>query len=165
MRNIKGLRANIVAPLAFKDDKAAIDILKSVSSVSAIDAIFIHGEDDRVFVKLGKIPSSSHHSAHAEPDDNGNFLHHIFCGRSIYISEPVFLDQKVIGRVHLEFNLGQLQSRLKNIVVLGAVLTLILIVVSSVIALWMAGVLSRPIFGLASHMKTVSEEQDYALRV
>ncbi len=49
--------------------------------------------------------------------------------------------------------------------VLGAVLTLILIVVSSVIALWMAGVLSRPILGLASHMKTVSEEQDYALRV
>jgi two-component system, sensor histidine kinase and response regulator len=156
---------NIVAPLAFKDDKAAIEILKSVSSVSAIDAVYIHGEDDKVFVKLGNIPLQSHHGMHSKPAANGNFLHHIFQGRSLYISEPIILDQKAIGRVHLEFNLNRLRSGLQNIVVLGIVLTLILLVISSIIATWVAGVLSRPILGLASHMKTVSEDQDYALRV
>ncbi len=156
---------NIVAPLAFKDDKAAKDILKSVLTVSAIDAVFIHDANDKVFVKLGNTPHHSHHSMHAEPADNEKFLHHILHGRGIYISEPVILDRKVIGRVHLEFNLSRLKSRLQNIVVLGIVLTFILIVISSLIATWVAGVLSRPIHGLASHMKTVSEDQDYALRM
>jgi two-component system, sensor histidine kinase and response regulator len=156
---------NIVAPLAFKDDKAAIDILKSVSSVSAIDAVYIHGEDDKVFVKLGTMPLQSHHRAHSEPATNGSLLHHVLHGRSLYVNEPIVLDQKVVGRVHLEFNLKQLQSRLQNILVLGIVLTIVLIVISSVIAIWIAGVISRPIHGLANHMKTVSEDQDYALRV
>ena len=83
---------NIVAPLAFKDDKAAIDILKSVSSVSAIDAVYIHGEDDKVFVKLGTMPLQSHHRAHSEPATNGSLLHHVLHGRSLYVNEPIVLD-------------------------------------------------------------------------
>ena len=85
---------NIVAPLAFKDDKAAKDILKSVLTVSAIDAVFIHDANDKVFVKLGNTPHHSHHSMHAEPADNEKFLHHILHGRGIISVNPLYWTEK-----------------------------------------------------------------------
>lgn len=62
-------------------------------------------------------------------------------------------------------NLDELKSSLQNSLILGSVLTLALIVVSALMATWIAGHISKPIRGLTSHMKQVSEEQDYSLRM
>lgn len=156
---------NAVAPLAFKDDKATRDVLKSLSSVDSIDAAFIHDENDKVFAQYTKSSKKFHHGMHSHAASSKNVMHPIFGGHSLNIGRSIVLDGKNIGRVHLLVNLNQLRSRLQNDLILAGVLTLILIAVSAVLAIWIAGVISKPIYALSNHMNEVSEDRNYSLRL
>ncbi|MBT5111256.1 MAG: response regulator [Rhodospirillaceae bacterium] len=67
--------------------------------------------------------------------------------------------------MQLSINLSQLKSRLQNSLILGGILTLILIFISAILATWIAGVISKPIYELTNHMKKISENPDFSRRM
>ncbi|MBT5050800.1 MAG: response regulator [Rhodospirillaceae bacterium] len=156
---------NVVAPLAFKDKGSTVDVLKSLSSVESIDGVFVHDENDKIFAKFSRDNKKFDHEMHSHEAKSETISHALFSNHYLSINQPIILDGKTIGRVHLFINLNQLRLLLQNSLMLGGFLTLFLILVSAFLAIWIAGVISKPIYGLNNHMRQVSEDQDYSLRM
>jgi two-component system, sensor histidine kinase len=156
---------NVVAPLTFEDKAAAHGVLMSLSGVQSINAAFIHDKDDRVFAQFTNRKDRESHLRHSLSAGYEERTEQLFSLQDLNINEPVVLEGKAIGRVHLFVNQDQLRSRLRDSLVLGATLTLVLLLISAFLAAVTAGVISKPVLGLTDRMRQVAEDQDYALRM
>lgn len=156
---------NVVAPLTFEDKAAAHGVLMSLSGVQSINAAFIHDKDDRMFAQFTNRKDRESHLRHSLSAGYEERTEPLFSLQDLNIDEPVVLEGKAIGRVHLFVNQDQLRSRLRDSLLLGASLTLILLLISAFLAAVTAGVISKPVLGLTDRMRQVTEDQDYALRM
>lgn len=167
-RLISIVTSNVVAPLAFQDRSAAQSVLNGLANVSSIDAADIHDRNGDIFVHIEKPDTGSGHAAHQEHvarTDNLTQADHRFEHGGLTIRAPVVLDGELIGQVHLSVNLNELERHLKNSFAVGAALTLLLLVVSALLAAGTASMISKPIQGLTRRMGRVTRNQDYSIRM
>ncbi len=158
---------NVVAPITFEDRAAAADVLKSLSGVQSVNAASIHDKNDRIFVQFSNREdgSANAHALHPQSANIGEPAGGLFGAQILNISAPIVLEGDRIGRVHLFINQDQLRARLHDSLMLGATLTLVLLLVSGFLATVTAGVISRPVLGLTDRMRQVAADRDYSLRM
>lgn len=164
-RLVSIVASNIVAPLAFADRSAAQSVLNGLSSVASIDAADIHDRNGNVFAQLDKPAVETPHPPFNTVIESLGETNHQFENGGLTIWTPVELDGELIGQVHLTVNLNELQRHLKNSFAIGAALTLLLIIVSAILAAGTASMISKPIQGLTRRMGRVTKNQDYSIRM
>lgn len=164
-RLITIVAGNIVAPLAFADQSAAQSVINGLSGVASIDAARIHDRNGNLFVHMEKPGVDKVHKPErtiTEGLGENNFQYN---NGGLTIWAPVELDGERIGHVHLTVNLNELQRHLKNSFAIGAALTLLLIIVSALLAAGTASMISKPIQALTGRMGRVTKHQDYSIRM
>lgn len=164
-RLITIVAGNVVAPLAFTDRSAAQSALNALSSVSSIDAAYIHDRNGNIFVHLDKSDNKKGKRSFETLVEGLKETDYQFENSGLTIWAPVELDGELIGQVHLTVNLNELQRQLKNSFAIGAALTLLLIVVSALLAAGTASMISKPIHELTRRMGRVTKHQNYSIRM
>ncbi|MFT5488311.1 MAG: two-component system sensor histidine kinase/response regulator [Paracoccaceae bacterium] len=164
-RLVSIVAVNLVAPLAFVDRSAAQTVINGLSSVASIDTADIHDRNGDVFVHMGKPDIDNMHRSFRAVTGTLDKTGHQYANGGLTIWAPVELDGEIIGQVHLTVNLNELQRHLKNSFAIGAALTLLLIIVSALLAAGTASMISKPIQGLTRRMGQVTKNQDYSIRM
>lgn len=167
-RLISIVTGNVVAPLAFQDRSAAQAVLNGLSNVSSIDAADIHDRNGNIFAQMERpsIDGTKHpHLKYETHTDNPHQPIHRFEDGGMTLRAPVKLDGELLGQVNLTVNLHELELHLKNSFAVGAALTLLLLIVSALLAAGTASLISKPIQGLTRRMGRVTRHQDYSIRM
>lgn len=164
-RLISVVAGNLVAPLAFADRSAAQSVLTGLSSAGSIDAADVHDRHGNIFVKIEMPNIDTADHEFGGDTETANRAGHRFEHGGLTLWAPVELDGEILGRVHLTVNLNDLNRHLRDRFMIGAVLTLLLTIVSALLAASMAGMISKPIQGLTRRMSRVTKNQDYSIRM
>ena len=81
------------------------------------------------------------------------------------VLEPVTVDNEIVGFLHVVANLDELTERLLETVIVAAILTIVLIVLSFLFASMLNGLITRPIIAVSNSMKEVGEREDFSIRI
>ena len=150
------IAANSSAPLAFRDQDAAHDILRSLAAETSV--IFA-GVLDATNGVLSTYGDSSHFRAiHIEPDG------HHFESQGLCVRAPVMLDGKRLGTVAVLCSLKDYHARMLRDTVVATAILPFAILVAFVISRRLRDVIARPILDLANTARKVGETSDYSLR-
>jgi diguanylate cyclase len=152
--------ANSTAALTFEDARGAEVILATLRVRRSVVTASLFTADGRVF--------ASYHRADAPPGPQPTTLEpdgvRVEAGH-VRLFQGIFHDGERVGTVYLKADLTELQSRLRRY----ALAVLLLMGVGAVAALLLAmrfqAVIARPILALATAAKSVSQREDYAVRV
>jgi len=147
-----------LVPLIFGDKTQASETLKRLKYIESVEAGQLYDTTGKVFASypenLTVIP---------KPDIS---LKQIFeqRGEYFYISEPVFLKDKLVGMLYLQAHSASLtRQQLNHIFILSAIL-LILVFLSYLLALNLQRTISKPILNLATFTESISKTHDFSLR-
>lgn len=152
---------NSAAPLSFKDDKSALEVLSALKVKPHITSATVFDADGKVFAHIGDdqpspgIQEGSHETTQSV----------IFDGSYAMLDLPVEWDGNLIGYLHLRAQFSKEYRKLLSLyaMVLAAVLVgslVVIVIVTSV----MQSIITVPIASLATVASKVSEEEDYASR-
>ena len=75
------------------------------------------------------------------------------------------VDNEIVGFLHVVANLDELTERLLETVIVAAILTIVLIVLSFLFASMLNGLITRPIIAVSNSMKEVGEREDFSIRI
>lgn len=156
---------NVVAPLAFSDPVAAQETLNGLLKISSINAAYIHGQDGEMFAFVHKNGHLTHHKMTPKIPHDTPKAETRFDNGTLVVTKAVELDNSPIGMVHMVVNMDELNQQVWKNIIIAAVLTLILILVSILLSAATAGLISKPIHALTRRMRRVTEQQNYSIRM
>lgn len=152
--------ANSAAALTFNDSRAAEETLSALRKDARITLAAIYTQEGNVFATYRRRDSAAD-AIPVAPRTDGNTL----AGGRLMLFHPIILDQEKVGTLYIQADTREAYARMWG----GAVIVLGVLVASSLVALFLAstleGVISQPIVRLARAVATVSEKQDYSVRV
>lgn len=135
-----------VADLVFNDKRAALKSLSYLKSDKSILDAHIHDQNGRYFVSLyGK----------SYPDDDKHDLHswYEFRGNTLHVVEPMFLDNKPVGSLHIVANTENYSDLVYQRIIYFLILLLALIVIAILVARKLASVVVEPVDKLTTSAK------------
>jgi signal transduction histidine kinase len=168
--------SNSTAALAFRDDVSAQETLSALKAKPNIVLAYIYTSDGGVFARypadagdmnpplppFGEEAGGDFNTPAGDAGAN-DLLSHMF-DEYLELRKPILLDGVEIGQVYLRSNLNDLFSRLNLYLSVSGAVLLLSVVIALLLSSRLQRVISGPILRLADTMKTVSNEEDYAIR-
>jgi len=153
--------ANSAAAILFSDPEAARTTLSAFSIEKHILAARIYGTDGNVLATYGKS---------YEPALKVNTLNDIPFGHKLthghlVLYQPIRFQRENIGAIFLESDMSEMMGRLVRYATILIALVLLSSIAAFTISSWVQRPISEPILYLAKMAKTISENQDYSVRV
>jgi two-component system, sensor histidine kinase and response regulator len=152
--------SNMTAALTFGDNKAASEILSSLSIQTHIVEACVYGADGAAFAEYRRDGSKEFFTPPVlVPDQtlivSGNML--VFRG--------IRLDGELIGSIYVKSDLGELHARMVRFSLILLSMFLVALLISFLLASRLQRLISEPIRQLARTAYDVSVKKDYSLRV
>src|SRR5579871_1189688 len=150
--------SNSTAAVTFGDQRAAEELLSGLKAKQHIIAATIYSEGGKPFAAYRR-PGAGSRFAPAL-----RFEGSWFDGDRLVVYRTIVLNQQPVGIIYLESDLGELHTRVRNLVWI----VLAILLSTSALALGLASrlqrVVSEPIAHLASVAKRVSDQKNYTER-
>ena len=119
----------------------------------------IYDQDEKLFAKY-KLTDSDTQSLPPVPDEDGCY----FKTNYLVLFRQIFLDNKRIGKVYIQSNLGEIRSRMKRFIFIIVLVLSISAVTSFLMTARLQRFVSEPVLHLANIAKMVSLKKDYTIR-
>jgi two-component system, sensor histidine kinase and response regulator len=149
---------NSTAALTFRDAKAAEELLLGLKAKRHVITANLYTEDGRLFASFSRDGQSGTLAPHLRPDGSR------FERDQLILFKSIFLSGQRIGTIYLESDVQELRDRLIRFG--GMVLAILAgtLLLSMALASRLQRVISAPIAHLALVAKTVSGQNNYAVR-
>ncbi|HTP66071.1 MAG TPA: ATP-binding protein [Geobacteraceae bacterium] len=151
--------ANSTADLVFNDQKSAEENLAKLSVNPHIVSSCIYGKNGEIFASYVRHDMERTLTLPAIQQDGYYF-------RSGYLNHfhRIYLDDKLVGAVYVQFDLRELRSRAQRFVAIAAIIMLAASCAAFLMSSRLQRLISEPILSLAETAKTISREKNYSLR-
>jgi len=149
---------NSTAALTFDEQKTAEEILSALRTEKHVVSACIYAKNDRIFATYIR-KDAKPEFPRTVPAESQKFINN-----TLVLTRPIFLENDLIGKVYMKYDLMEMRSRFSRyaVIVLGVIL------ISSLISLAAATrlqrMISKPILHLADTAYTVSLKNDYTIR-
>ncbi len=153
------IAANSTADLVFKDQQAATENLAKLAVNPRIVASCIYTSEGEVFAsyvrhdKVGKVTLPALR-------EEG----HSFGADSLAQFKRIYLDNKPVGTVYVQFDLSELHASVQRFLTIVIIIVLAASCVAHLLSSRLQKLISHPLLALAETAKTISREKNYALR-
>ncbi|MFC1510538.1 PAS domain S-box protein [Candidatus Omnitrophota bacterium] len=153
------LANNSIGSLSFNDPDDAKGVLRSLRAKKSIESACIYRMDGRIFAfyQQNEIVFKS---LPQHPQTNG----HRFDRGGLVLFRTIFLDDKPIGIIYLQSNMGELNALLKRIVFALILTSLVSLVIAFLLSRKLHQVISGPVLSLTDIAGKVSAKKDYSIR-
>ncbi len=159
------LSRNCSPALVFDDRQAAGETLGTLQSKPQVAFGSIVTVDGGLFAKYQRGPDLERSDKLRLDLPAGAKSEAFFVGDFLKVSQPILFNNEQIGTLNICAGLDRIQQVLLRYVTLGLIGLAGAALLAWLLALWLQGLISRPIENLAATMLTVSSEQDYSRRV
>ena len=152
---------NAITPIESKDGRAAAEILADFSAQPHVTQACIFTSDGKLlakYVQAGATPKP------VPPIPSKDFVRRIGWNR-FGASQGVYLKGERIGTVYIEFDAGELHSRLFSFLMVIAAVVMLSLIAAYILASRLQGAISDPILDLAKAAFAISLANDYSVRV
>jgi signal transduction histidine kinase len=168
---------NSTAALTFNDPEAAEEILSALSNEPHIISALLTKKDGTIFAEyikdgVERIPLSyqfittENHNLKNYPEFSQLVSGgHVFADKHIDFIHNIVLEDEEIGSIYIEYDLEELQVRLKRYTGIGVIILVLSLLAAYVLSLKLQRVISDPVLNLAQTMEVVSEKKNYSVRV
>ena len=151
------------AALIFDDNQQAVENLAALAVKPSIENACIKRPDTHeCFACYSRANGLCDENCWPFPLSSEESQH--FHGNNLFVSQPIILEGKVIGTVHIRFSLQELKDRLH----LQMLTALIIVVLAGLCALLVSDrlqrIISGPISRLAKTVKVIADNNDYSIR-
>jgi signal transduction histidine kinase len=149
------------APVVFKDKKAALEMLAILGASEALVAADVHDAESKIFAerKFRRFTGPGIHEDHREMPKAVRFEYH---HSTLHLGRPITSDGKIIGFLHLTFDLSNRFAALKTDAGIAILMAIGLLIVSMLLALAFGRVLTGPILKLTGTMREVAASNDFS---
>jgi signal transduction histidine kinase len=148
-----------VAPLTFRDQKEAKNIIEKIKTIPFITTACVYDEQGSLFASYQKVPDndfpSSFNKGAKDEFEKDNFK----------IFSPVIYHGIHYGTIYLKTSNDLLNKKINRHIFVMVLLMIGLIVLSYFIALKLQSAISKPILTLTQTTNKITREADYSLRV
>lgn len=151
--------ANSTADLAFGDQKSAGENLAKLGCNPHIVASCIYGKGGEIFASYLRKDMEGKISLPVLHEDGYHFG-----VDSLTQFRRIYLDNKPVGAVYLQYDLSELHSRVQRFVVIVVIIMLAASCVALLLSSRLQRVISEPLLSLAETAKKISREKNYSLR-
>ncbi len=149
---------NSTAALAFDDPLAAEEILSALKYKEHIVAAFIFKPNNILFASYIRQKSE-----YKLPEQMNTYQAY-FQNEFLYVLHPIMLEDENIGKVILQYDLLEMNARLKQYAGIVFVVLLLSLLFIYLATSALQHIISEPILNLVGIAKKVSTEKDYSLR-
>jgi signal transduction histidine kinase/CheY-like chemotaxis protein len=153
------LGANSAAPLTFKDQKFAGELLSALRAVSHVRTAVLYDDRGAPFAEYRQAGLRAD-AALPKADTDGV----VFGSTSAVVQQTVWLDGERVGVLVIASDLGEIQTRMAGYVRVAATVLVCAVAVVLVLSTRLQRVISEPILRLADTAHRVSSEKDYSIR-
>lgn len=149
---------NSTAALTFNYPENAEEILSALRVEKYIVSAYIYDRQKELFAKYQRGDKGS-----ILPEEVDGFGH-FFKNDYLFIVQPVILDQEIIGKVILQYDISEIFIKLKQYGTIIFSVFLVSILVAFVVSSKLQKLISQPILHLLNTAKKVSVDKDYSIR-
>ena len=151
---------NSQAALTFDDAKETSHVLSSLNSDSNVIYACVIRASGGVFAEWHKTFNATSKKRCVDQADNRQQ----WFGKDLHIKEPIYLEQELIGYLHIDVSMMSLWLTLITYLIGLAVLLVLALLVAAFFGLRLGKNLTEPILNLATMAEVVSTQKNYALR-
>jgi signal transduction histidine kinase/ActR/RegA family two-component response regulator len=151
--------ANSTADIVFGDQKSAEENLAKLGFNPHIVASCIYGKGGKVFASYLRKDMAGKLTLPALHEDG-----HHFGTDSLTQFRRIYLDNKPVGAVYLQYDLSELRARVLRFVVIVFVIMLAGSCVAFLLSSRLQRVISEPLLSLAETARMISREKNFSLR-
>ena len=151
---------NSQAALTFDDAKETSHVLSSLNSDSNVVYACVIRASGGVFAEWHKTLNAKSKERCVDQADNRQQ----WFGKDLHIKEPIYLEQELIGYLHIDVSMTSLWLTLMTYLIGLAVLLILALLVAAFFGLRLGKNLTEPILNLATMAEVVSTQKNYALR-
>lgn len=151
--------ANSTADIVFGDQKSAEENLAKLGFNPHIVASCIYGKGGKVFASYLRKDMAGKLTLPALHEDG-----HHFGTDSLTQFRRIYLDNKPVGAVYLQYDLSELRARVLRFVVIVIVIMLAGSCVAFLLSSRLQRVISEPLLSLAETARMISREKNFSLR-
>ena len=156
-------RRNAVA-LSFMNKDFSTESLRYLSEISNIEQACLYDKGGNIFANYVK-PSNSGTCADIEKISGGIFTEETkFYEEHLLVKKNIFSGGELVGIISLRSNLVQINSYIKDQILIAVAIILGLFLLSYFVALKLQSLISRPILDVVEMTKNISQTQDYSAR-
>ena len=148
------------AALVFDDKASAESTLATLGIKKYIVSAYIYSVDGSIFAIYRRSGFTENFLPHA-PDEYGSSFRNGY----LEVSEPIILDDNIVGTIYVKSELKELYSRLKQYGIIAAIIMAAAIAVVFLLSVKLQLSISQPILSLVKGVKRVSENKDYSVRI
>jgi signal transduction histidine kinase/CheY-like chemotaxis protein/HAMP domain-containing protein len=152
--------ANAKAALAFRDERAAAEVLFALRARTEVVAAGLYTRDGRLFAHYSKAASLPQTISSRFPPDGARFE-----AGYLKASSTLFLEGEPIGLLLIDSDMTEWTTRLTGYTTLVGLSMLFSAAIAYLISRRLQRLISDPILRMESAMKNVSENKDYTLRL
>lgn len=145
------------AALTFEDKGEAEKVLKSLELDPEVTMACVYGKGGLLMAQHAKTRLAQPAAPAAAVTGSGDT-------RFLHVWRPISYDGEAIGQVYIRADLSPLEQRLQVYATIGAVLLLVILLITWWLATLFQGVLSAPLLSLVHTAKKVAANRDYTLR-
>ena len=151
--------ANSTADLVFNDQKSAEENLAKLSVNPHIVSSCIYNQNGEILASYERVDMVGKMTF---PTLQGDGYH--FAGNYLIQFRKIYLDNKPIGTVYVQFDLRELHARVQRFVAIVFIIILAASCMAFLLSSKLQRVISLPILNLAETAKTISREKNFSLR-
>ena len=151
---------NSQAALTFDDAKETSHVLSSLNSDSNVVYACVIRASGGVFAEWHKTLNAKSKERCVDQADNRQQ----WFAKRLHIKEPIYLEQELIGYLHIDVSMMSLWLTLITYLIGLAVLLVLALLVAAFFGLRLGKNLTEPILNLATMAEVVSTQKNYALR-
>jgi signal transduction histidine kinase/DNA-binding response OmpR family regulator len=154
--------SNSTGALTYQDSNSARDVLGALGSKRQISEACIYDKSGYVFAKYVRDNSPAALMAFSPPPAEENSTR--FESGYLIVYRNINLLNEKIGVVYIHYELSDMRERLFRYVIMVALVALVCMLISFVLASWLQRSISEPIMRLAHTTRMVSIDKNYSVR-
>ncbi|HYE08091.1 MAG TPA: ATP-binding protein [Planctomycetota bacterium] len=149
---------NSQAALAFGDKDAVVTLLKALRAEESVEGARVYDAAGEPFADY--VGAASPFTPSPRPEADG----HRFSRSGLEVFSPVTLDDKRIGTIAIQVDLGGMYQRVWLFSGVSIAVVLVSLLLGFVLSTHLQRPISAPIVALADAARTVAERRDYTIR-
>jgi signal transduction histidine kinase/methyl-accepting chemotaxis protein len=153
------LADNCKAAVSFRDPTDTTSVLRTMEAIPSIMAACIYTSDGQLFATYVRKDVTVQVPPQAQLKED-----HAFDDDSLVLTQPILVDNDMIGVVYLRENLSLMHARLRRSATVIASILLLAAVAAYLISSRLQRVISSPIVYLAGVANLVSQQKQYTVR-
>lgn len=157
--NAKLISNYCVVPLTFGDDRQATEALSKLKFIKSIEIGCLYDKQGNLFATY---PDTLDENTNLTLGQQAKI---ILIDDYFYIQKPVVFEGEEYGTLCLKANSKQLTEVKRNFIISLSLITLILILITLVIASQLQKFISAPIITLKNHINKISKYQEYSAHI